>query len=50
MTPQEVAEIVNAYKDTSTPKKVQSTGLHLAGQKYIVIKADETSLYGKKVS
>jgi hypothetical protein len=28
---------------------VQSTGLHIAGQKYIVIKADETSLYGKKV-
>ena len=42
-------EIVNAYKDDSQPKKVQSTGLHIAGQKYIVIKADETSLYGKKV-
>lgn len=50
VTPQEMQEVVGAYKDTSTPKKVQSTGLHIAGQKYIVIKADETSLYGKKVS
>jgi profilin len=49
VTPQEIQEVVGAYKDTSTPKKVQSTGLHIAGQKYIVIKADETSLYGKKV-
>ncbi|KAJ9626813.1 profilin, required for normal timing of actin polymerization in response to thermal stress [Knufia peltigerae] len=48
VTPQEMQEVVGAYKDTSTPKKVQSTGLHIAGQKYIVIKADETSLYGKK--
>lgn len=42
-------EVVGAYKDTATPKAVQSTGLHIAGQKYIVIKADDTSLYGKKV-
>lgn len=49
VTPSEMQEVVGAYKDTSMPKKVQSTGLHIAGQKYIVIKADETSLYGKKV-
>ena len=49
VTPAELKEIVGAYADTSVPKKVQSTGLHIAGQKYIVIKADETSLYGKKV-
>ncbi|KAH0837178.1 Profilin [Fonsecaea pedrosoi] len=48
VSPQEMQEVVGAYKDTSVPKKVQSTGLHIAGQKYIVIKADETSLYGKK--
>ena len=41
-------EIVTAYRDTATPKAVQSTGLHIAGEKYIVLKADETSLYGKK--
>ncbi len=49
VTPAEMQEVVGAYKDTSQPKKVQATGLHIAGQKYIVIKADETSLYGKKV-
>jgi len=48
VTPKELQEIVGAYKDTTVPKKVQATGLHIAGQKYIVIKADETSLYGKK--
>ncbi|EXJ92865.1 profilin [Capronia epimyces CBS 606.96] len=48
VTPAELQEVVGAYKDTSQPKNVQSTGLHIAGQKYIVIKADETSLYGKK--
>jgi len=48
VTPQEMQEVVGAYKDTSMPKKVQSTGLHIAGEKYIVIKADDTSLYGKK--
>jgi len=46
--PQEMKEVVSAYKDTETPKRVQSTGLHIAGEKYIVLKADETSLYGKK--
>ena len=42
-------EVVGAYKDTSEPKKVQQNGLHIAGEKYFVLKADETSLYGKKV-
>jgi len=48
VSPQEIAEVVGAYKDTSTPKKVQSTGLHIAGEKYVVLRADETSLYGRK--
>ena len=47
--PEELKEIVSAYKDTSDVKKVQSTGLHVAGDKYVVIKADDRSLYGKKV-
>jgi len=46
--PEELKEIVSAYKDTSDVKKVQSTGLHVAGDKYVVIKADDRSLYGKK--
>jgi len=48
VSPQEMAEVVGAFKDTSTPKKVQSTGLHIAGEKYVVLRADEASLYGRK--
>ncbi|KAJ4524691.1 profilin, required for normal timing of actin polymerization in response to thermal stress [Exophiala dermatitidis] len=49
ITPQELQEVVGAYKDTSVPKQVQTKGLHIAGKKYFVIKADDTSLYGKLV-
>ncbi|ERF76769.1 hypothetical protein EPUS_02308 [Endocarpon pusillum Z07020] len=48
LSPQELREVVTAYNDTNEPKAVQATGLHLAGEKYFVIKADEKSLYGKK--
>ncbi|CAD0114403.1 unnamed protein product, partial [Aureobasidium uvarum] len=44
----EMAEVASAFKDTSDVKKVQSTGLHIAGEKFIVLKADDRSLYGKK--
>jgi len=30
-------------------KKVQSSGVFVAGERFIVLKADERSLYGKKV-
>jgi len=30
-------------------KQVQSTGLHVGGERFVVIKADDRSLYGKKV-
>jgi hypothetical protein len=43
-------EVVAAYKDTGDVKQVQSTGLHIAGERFIVIKADDRSIYGKKVS
>ena len=45
-------EVVSAYKDKGDAngvKKVQSTGLHVGGERFIVIKADERSVYGKKV-
>lgn len=45
-------EIVSAYKDKGDKngvKQVQSSGLHVGGERYIVLKADERSLYGKKV-
>ncbi|MCJ1370938.1 profilin, required for normal timing of actin polymerization in response to thermal stress [Loxospora ochrophaea] len=46
--PEEIKEVVGAYKDTGDVKKVQSTGLHVAGDRYVVIRADDRSLYGKK--
>ncbi|KAI9736343.1 MAG: profilin, required for normal timing of actin polymerization in response to thermal stress [Cirrosporium novae-zelandiae] len=44
----EITEIVDAYKDKSEVKGVQSQGLHVGKERYVVIKADDRSLYGKK--
>ena len=51
VTPQEMQEVVNAYKDKGKDgvKQVQSTGLHVAGERFVVLKADDRSIYGKKV-
>ena len=49
MKPEELKEIVSAYKDKADVKKIQSTGIHVAGERYVVIKADDRSIYGKKV-
>ncbi|EME76874.1 uncharacterized protein MYCFIDRAFT_71080 [Pseudocercospora fijiensis CIRAD86] len=50
VSPQEMQEIVAAYKDKGTDgvKQVQSTGLHVAGERFVVLKADDRSIYGKK--
>ncbi|KAL9105684.1 MAG: hypothetical protein Q9227_009168 [Pyrenula ochraceoflavens] len=48
VSPAEIKEVVNAYKDSGTPKQVQSSGLHVAGERMVVLKADDRSLYGKK--
>ena len=48
-----MAAVVAAFKDpgdASGVKKVQSEGLHVAGERFVVLKADGRSLYGKKVS
>jgi hypothetical protein len=42
--------IVANYKDTADTKKIFETGIHVAGDKYVTLKADGRSLYGKKVS
>lgn len=43
--------MVAAYKDPGSDgvKQVQSSGLHISGDRFVVIKADERSIYGKKV-
>jgi len=46
--PEEMKEIVASYSDKSDVKKVQSEGVHVGGHRYVVIKADDRSLYGKK--
>ncbi|KAK5081545.1 profilin, required for normal timing of actin polymerization in response to thermal stress [Lithohypha guttulata] len=48
VTPQEVQKIVAAYKDTKDVKDIQGTGFYIAGDKFITIKADDRSIYGKK--
>ncbi|MCJ1399634.1 profilin, required for normal timing of actin polymerization in response to thermal stress [Xylographa trunciseda] len=45
---EELKEITVAYTDPGDVKKVQSAGLHVAGERYVVIKADDRSLYGKQ--
>ena len=47
-----MAEVVAAYKDRGDAngvKQVQSSGLHIAGERFVVLKADDRSVYGKKV-
>lgn len=41
--------IVGAFKDTSEPKQIQMSGLHVASQKYMTIRADDNSIYLKQV-
>lgn len=44
-------EVVAAYNDPGKDgvKQVQSSGLHVGGERFVVLKADERSIYGKKV-
>lgn len=48
VSPAEIKEVVASYSDTSDVKKIQSGGFRIAGEKYMTIKADEKSVYGKK--
>lgn len=41
--------IVGAFKDTSEPKQIQMSGLHVANQKYMTLRADDNSIYLKQV-
>ncbi|CAF9918892.1 MAG: profilin, required for normal timing of actin polymerization in response to thermal stress [Heterodermia speciosa] len=57
VAPAEIKEVVASYKDTPEAKtvdarthvkKVESEGFHIGASRYVTIKADERSLYGKK--
>ncbi|KAL9121173.1 MAG: hypothetical protein Q9187_002271 [Circinaria calcarea] len=43
--PEELQAITAAYKDSAN---VYAHGFHVAGKKYLVIKVDDRSLYGKQ--
>jgi profilin len=43
----EAQNLSKAFKDASG---IRAGGLHLGGLKYIALKADDRSVYGKKVS
>ncbi|KAF8004173.1 profilin [Metschnikowia aff. pulcherrima] len=42
---QEITNLAGGYAD---PSQLQSHGLHIAGQKYFLLRADERSIYGKQ--
>ena len=46
----ELNEIVESFSDKKDIKKVQSEGFYVGGTRYVTIKADDRSLYGKQVS
>jgi len=49
--PEELKEIVASFTDKGDAdgiKKVQKDGFHVAGERYVVLRSDERSLYGKK--
>ncbi|KAF1826042.1 profilin II [Dissoconium aciculare CBS 342.82] len=48
VSPAEMKEVVSAYKDKGDIKQVQSSGIHIAGERFVVLKADDRSIYGKK--
>ena len=42
--------MVAAYKDAGDPKQIFGSGFHIGGTKYMTVKAEDRSVYGKKVS
>ena len=46
----ELKEIVGSYSDKKEIKTVQSEGFYVGGTRYVTIKADDRSLYGKQVT
>jgi len=47
LQPAEVQEIIAAF---SNADQVRANGIHVNGTKYLLLRADERSIYGKKVN
>jgi len=45
VNPEEVKKLVAAFKD---PSGIRAEGIHLSGTKYLTLRADDRSIYGKK--
>ncbi|KAL8985788.1 MAG: hypothetical protein Q9205_000585 [Flavoplaca limonia] len=48
VAPAEIQAVVASFADKEDVKKVQSEGFHVASEKFITLKSDDRSLYGKK--
>jgi hypothetical protein len=48
--PEEMKVIVGAYAEAKQADALWTDGLHIAGERYVVTKIDERSIYGRKVS
>ena len=46
IAPEEITSLAAAFKDSS---QVHANGLTIGGDKFFAIKADDRSIYGKKV-
>ena len=49
VSPNEIKDVISSYSDSGDPKKIQMQGFHIGGAKYMTIRTDERSVYGKKV-
>lgn len=45
LDPKEITDIAKGYDD---PSDLQARGLHVQGQKYFLLRADDRSIYGKQ--
>jgi len=48
ISPEEMKEVVATLAGGEAVDKIFSTGLHIAGERYVVFKAEGRSIYGRK--
>ena len=47
--PEEIKEVIQSYSDNAEPKKIQTNGFHIGGEKFMTVRAEGRAVYGKKV-
>lgn len=48
VTPEEIKQVIASYSDTGETKSIQMKGFHIGGLKYMTVKTDDRSVYGRK--